>query len=240
MASIYNLVSTERDIITQFASDFTSKQSEILADVATLQAQIDAAVQVENAETATLCQIQSQLDGLSLANTLASLSAVDADLNAKFTLYTDLVQNNNAVATDIYGKLQASAGLIANVQNTVTCLKSSVSSISATLVQYSNRASSTSSGPVVIPSAPVVVEPVAEQVAEQVAVPVVVEPVVEEVVSEPVAEEVAEPVVVEPVVEEVAVEPVVEEVVSEPVVEEVAVEPVAEEVLAEVVAEEAV
>ena len=232
MASIYNLVSTERDIITQFASDFSTKQSEILADVATLQAQIDAAVQVENAETATLCQIQSQLDGLSLANTLASLSAVDADLNAKFTLYTDLVQSNNAVATDIYGKLQASAGLIANVQNTVTCLKSSVSSISATLAQYSNRASSTSSGPVVIPSAP---EPV---VVEEVAP----EPVlVEEVAPEPVVvEEVApEPVVVE----EVAPEPVVvEEAAPEPVVEEEAAsEPVVvEEAVAEPVAEEAV
>ena len=207
MASIYNLVSTERDIITQFASDFTTKQSEILADVANIQAQIDAAVAVENAETATLCQIQSQLDGLSLSNTLASLSAVDADLNAKFSAYTDLVQNNNAVATDIYGKLQASAGVITSVQTTMACLKNSVSSISATLAQYTSRAVATSSGPVIIPPAPVAVELVPEEV---VAAEPVAEPVVEEVVAaEPVVEEV---VAAEPVVEEAPIEPVAEEV----------------------------
>jgi len=207
MASIYNLVSTERDIITQFANDFSTKQSEILADVANIQAQIEAAVQVENAETATLCQIQSQLDGLSLLNTLASLSAVDADLNAKFAAYTDLVKNNNAVATDIYGKLQASAGVITSVQTTMACLKNSVSSISATLAQYTGRAVASASGPVVIPPAPVAVEPVPEP-----------EPVVEPVLdSEPVVEPVPE---AEPVPEEVAV---TEEVPVEPVVEEAVV-----------------
>jgi hypothetical protein len=131
MANIYNLVSTERDLITQFASDFSTKQSEIMTDVSTLQAQIDAAVQAENDETAALCLMQSQLDGLSLSNTLASLSAVDAELNSKFSAYTSLVQNNNVVATDIYSKLQASAGLIANVQSTMASLKNSISSMSA-------------------------------------------------------------------------------------------------------------
>ena len=57
MANIYNLVSTERDLITQFASDFSTKQVDIMSEVSTLQAQIDAAVQVENEETAALCLI---------------------------------------------------------------------------------------------------------------------------------------------------------------------------------------
>ena len=210
MANIYNLVSTERDLITQFASDFSTKQSNIMSDVSILQAQIDVAVQAENDETATLCLIQSQLDGLSLSNTLASLSAVDADLNSKFSAYTALVQNNNIVATDIYSKLQASAGLIANVQSTMAGLKNSISSMSATLAQYSNRPVASNTGPVVI-AAPAPVEEAATV------------PVVEEVAPEPVVEEAA-PV---PVVEKVA--PVVEEVA--PVVEEEPV--VAEEVVPE-------
>ena len=201
MANIYNLVSTERDLITQFASDFSTKQVDIMSEVSTLQAQIDAAVQVENEETAALCLIQSQLDGLSLATTLASLTTVDAALNSKFSAYTTLVQNNNTVATDIYSKLQASAGLIANVQNTMAGLKKSISSMSATLTQYSNRPVASSNGPVVItaPTPVVVEEPVPVVVVEE-PVPVVVveEPVPVVVVEEPVPVVVVEePVVVE-------------------------------------------
>jgi len=185
MANIYNLVSTERDLITQFASDFSTKQTDIMSEVSNLQTQIDAAVKVENDETAALCLIQSQLDGLSLSNTLASLSAVDAELNTKFNAYTALVQNNNIVATDIYSKLQASAGLIANVQSIMAGLKNSISSMSATLSQYSNRPVASSNGPVVIaaPTPVVVEEPVPVVVVEE-SVPVVVEEPVPVVVVE--------------------------------------------------------
>ena len=198
MANIYNLVSTERDLITQFASDFSTKQTDIMSEISNLQAQIDAAVKIENDETAALCLIQSQLDGLSLSNTLASLSAVDIELNTKFNAYTALVQNNNIVATDIYSKLQASAGLIANVQSTMTGLKNSINSMSATLSQYSNRPVTSSNGPVVIATpTPVVVAAPTPVVVEE-PVPVVVEEPVPVVVEEsvPVVAEESIPVVV--------------------------------------------
>ena len=136
MATINDLVSTKRDLLAKFASDFSDKDTSVQAATTEAFALIAAATDAENAEAANLAQLQSQLADLSLTATLTRLTTLQTDAQAKFAAYTTLVQSNNALAEGLFDSLNASQDTISGIYKTVDDLTTNVAAMKVTLAQF--------------------------------------------------------------------------------------------------------
>ena len=135
-----DLVSTERDLLNQYTTTFSQQQTDLVAKYQTVTDRLTTSTQAENDETATLAQLQKQLDDLSLSATVDKFTQVKSDLAAKFQAYTDIVQSNNAVATTLYTKLQDSKDVIGQISDLLKDIDTTINQINSTIDTYSNAA----------------------------------------------------------------------------------------------------
>jgi hypothetical protein len=136
MNSTIDLISTERDLLSQYTDAFNQKQTDVLAKYQTALDRLTASTQSENDETVALAQLQKQLDELSLTATLEKFTGIKEELAAKYQAYTSLVQDNNTLASTIFKSLDGTKSLVAQITTVVNEIDANISQINTTIDTY--------------------------------------------------------------------------------------------------------
>ena len=152
MASISDMISTERDLLSQYTDSFNQKQADINQKWQTAMDRIDASTASENDETASLAQLQKQLDELSLSATLDKFKDMKTTLGTKFDSYTAVVTSNNSVATSMFQNLQGTKDLVAEIISVISDLDSNITQINTTIDTYTATKPTLTSAPVPTPT----------------------------------------------------------------------------------------
>jgi len=136
MSSVSEMISTERDLLSQYSDSFNQKQSDITQKWQAVLDRIDTSTSTENDESTSLAQLQKQLDELSLGATLDKFKDMKTTLGTKFDSYTTIVNNNNTVAATIFQNLQGTKDLVAEIMSVISDLDSTITQINATMDTY--------------------------------------------------------------------------------------------------------
>ena len=132
-----DLVSTERDLLTQYTTTFSQQQTDIVSKYQVVSDRLASSIQAENEQTTTLAQLQKQWDGLTLSATVDNFTQIKADLAAKYQAYTDIVQSNNAAAAALFAKLQDSKEVVSQISALIKDIDSTITSINSAIDTYS-------------------------------------------------------------------------------------------------------
>jgi methyl-accepting chemotaxis protein len=146
-----DMISTERDLLSQYASSFNQKQSDILQKYSAINDRLDTVTASENDETATLAALQKQLDSLSLSATLDKFKDMKTSVSAKFDNYSSIVNSNNSIAATMYQNLQGTKDLISEIFSVISDLDSSISNMNTSIDNYE---ATKPAAPVVAPVVP--------------------------------------------------------------------------------------
>jgi prophage DNA circulation protein len=136
MAPVSEMISTERDLLSQYSDSFNQKQADITQKWQAVLDRIDTSTATENDESTSLVQLQKQLDELSLGATLDKFKDMKTTLETKFEGYTTIVNNNNTVAASIFQNLQGTKDLVSEIMNVISDLDSNIAQINTTMDTY--------------------------------------------------------------------------------------------------------
>lgn len=159
MNSTIDLISTERDLLSQYTDTFNQKQTDVLAKYQIALDRLAASTQSENDETVALAQLQKQLDELSLTATLDKFTGIKEELASKYQAYTSLVQDNNTLASTIFKSLDGTKSLVTQIMAVVNEIDANISQINTTIDTYSAVTASTPKDDVVAPVPETEVDP---------------------------------------------------------------------------------
>jgi phage-related minor tail protein len=136
MSSDLVKINTERELLSSFTRDYSSKLAEVQASAAAVLQDIASAVETENNETLALSKLQKQISDITLANDLTIVKAIDADISSKMSAFSALVESNNALGTEVFKVLGDSQAAIKDINDTIAKLNDNISSIRLTLKGY--------------------------------------------------------------------------------------------------------
>lgn len=124
---------TKREMLTQFASDYASKQLSLQSELEEVGRQLDEAIAEEEAEVLAIANVKDQLDDMALSKDLHELEVTHTTIVSRFNAYKDMVDTNDTRAALVLASIEDSQPMIADINKTIAELCTTIAHVSSAI-----------------------------------------------------------------------------------------------------------